>query len=616
MPASVSASQTHRGPDQEGVYGWKDRLEVAFSRLAINDLSEAGMQPFHHHGVSVWVNGEIYNYPELKKKYAKEFRPLSGSDAEIIPFLYKKMGLDFLPLINGMFVFVIHDASQDCIHIVQDRFGARPIHYKTHGSRIYFASELKTLHQMIPIEADNRLVAAATCFSEVLPTPLTPFREVFKLNCGSILTFGRKGLKKRKWYQPSIHTSLLGSSELSNRFLEILDSAVSLRLRSDAPVGAYLSGGLDSSIICRRAQKHSGAKLKVFNAYIDNKATLEKNDADNKHARDFSAQVDLDYHQVKVGFDYYSKNVVRFASVHDEIFASPSTIVLYALAEKASEHVKVVLDGIGGDELFGGYYWQNIRQYLHDCNLGSPHSTEDFNWKNYLSIAREKGPPEARGYMIKNAMPLWNAMALQCVPDYYLGSFLEDTVNILNEAASANWTEAKEACPDDLLNQIQFLNYSSVVRFQHAMSDRSAMYFSVEGRSPMVDFRLVELMLSVPSSQKGEPGKKSLMREIIRGQLPDSITNEMKSGPSVPLAHWMKKFDYHSKWINCVRKNKDKLSYVLGDELVSELRRPDSKLHQHGSVMHAVIALLVWSKKWIENSPIDPSASLDELLAS
>ena len=122
--------------------------------------------------------------------------------------------------------------------------------------------------------------------------------------------------------------------------------------------------------------------------------------------------------------------------------------------------------------------------------------------------------------MIKNAMPLWNAMALQCVPDYYLGSFLADTVNVLNEAASANWSEAKEACPDDLLNQIQFLNYSSVVRFQHAMSDRSAMYSSVEGRSPMVDFRLVELMLSVPSSQKGEPGKKSLMREIIRGTTP------------------------------------------------------------------------------------------------
>ena len=122
LQKGVSESQFHRGPDQKNIYGWKDRLEVAFSRLAINDLSEAGMQPFHHDGVSVWVNGEIYNYPELKKKFANEFLPRSRSDAEIIPFLYKKMGFDFLQMINGMFVFVIHDTSQDCVHIVQDRF--------------------------------------------------------------------------------------------------------------------------------------------------------------------------------------------------------------------------------------------------------------------------------------------------------------------------------------------------------------------------------------------------------------------------------------------------------------------------------------------------------------
>lgn len=616
LPATISASQFHRGPDQQGVYDWQDRVEVAFSRLAINDLSEAGMQPFHHDSVSVWVNGEIYNYPELKKKFAHEFLPRSRSDAEIIPFLYKKMGFDFLQMINGMFVFVIHDAVQNCIHIVQDRFGARPIHYKINGSRIYFASELKTLHQMTPIEAESKLVAAATCFSEVLPTPLTPFRDVFKLNCGSILTFGRQGLKKRKWYQPSIHSKSIGSSELTDRFFEIFDSAVSVRLRSDAPIGSYLSGGLDSSIICKFAEKYSDTNLKVFNAYIEDKITLEKHDGDNRHALEFSKQIGLNYHQKKVDFDYYKNNIVRFASAHDEILASPSTIVLYALAELASEHVKVVLDGIGGDELFGGYYWQNARQYLPDCILETLHTTEDFNWENYLNIAREKGPPQARSYMIKNAMPLWNAIALQCVPDYYLGSFLGDTINILNKAAAANWAEAKEACPDDLLNQIQFLNYSSVVRFQHAMSDRSAMYSSVEGRSPMVDYRLVELMFSIPSFDKGEPGKKSLFRKMLKGRIPEKIINEKKSGPSVPLAYWMRKFDYHSKWMNCVGRNQDKLSYVLGDELVSELRRPDSKLHQHGSVMHAVIALLAWSKKWIENSPIDPNASLDELLAS
>ena len=277
LPSTISASQTHRGPDQQGVYCWQDRMEVAFSRLAINDLTGAGMQPFHHDGVSVWVNGEIYNYPELRKKYAKEFRPLSRSDAEIIPFLYKKVGLDFLHLINGMFVFVIHDASQDSLHIVQDRFGARPIHYKTHGSRIYFASELKTLHQMTPIEADNRLVAAATCFSEVLPTPLTPFRNVFKMDCGSVLTFGKRGVIKKKWYKPVIFAESISFSELSDHFFQIFDSAVTMRLRSDTPVGAYLSGGLDSSIISKRADiQYSKNKLKVFNAYIENKSDFGK----------------------------------------------------------------------------------------------------------------------------------------------------------------------------------------------------------------------------------------------------------------------------------------------------------------------------------------------------
>jgi asparagine synthase (glutamine-hydrolysing) len=616
LSATTSASQFHRGPDQQGVYDWQDRMEVAFSRLAINDLSEAGMQPFHFHGVSVWVNGEIYNYPELKKKFAHEFLPRSRSDAEIIPFLYKKMGFDFLQIINGMFVFVIHDTSQDCVHIVQDRFGARPIHYKTYGSRIYFASELKTLNEMIPIEADTRLAAFASSFCEVLPTPLTPFKNVFKMDCGSVLTFGKKGLTKRKWYTPVILTESISFRELSDHFFEIFDSAVSMRLRSDAPVGAYLSGGLDSSIICERANSDMEAKLKVFNAFIENKSVLEKHDGDNKHAKNLSKQIGLDYHQVKVDFEYYCKNVVRFASTHDEILASPSTIVLYALAEKASEHVKVVLDGVGGDELFGGYYWQNIGLHVPNCNMTSLDSSNEFDWNNYLQIARNQNPPAARSYMIKTGLPLWNSIALQCIPDYYLGSEIEESINLVNDAANTNWQDAKKACPNDLLNQIQFLNYSSIIRCQHAMTDRPAMYYSIEGRSPMLDYRLVELMFSIPSFDKGEPGKKSLLRKMLKGRIPDKIINEKKSGPAVPLSYWMKKFGYHSKWMKCLKKNEDELSYVVGNSLMSELKKPDSKLHQHGSVTHALIALLIWSKKWITNSPLDPQAHLDELLAS
>ena len=222
---------------------------------------------------------------------------------------------------------------------------------------------------------------------------------------------------------------------------------------------------------------------------------------------------------------------------------------------------------------------------MPNCNINGLNFSNNFDWNNYLQIARKQGPPAARSYMTWTGLPLWNSIALQCIPDYYLGTDIEESVNLVNDAATT-WQDAKKACPNDLLNQIQFLNYSSIIRCQHAMTDRPAMYSSIEGRSPMIDYRLVELMFSIPSFDKGEPGKKPLPQDVKRKNTGQNYKRKKKwSCCSSSLL--MNKFGYHSKWMKCLKRNEEELSYVLGDNLISEVKKTDSKLHQHGSVTHS-----------------------------
>ena len=255
----------HRGPDEQKYVEGKD-WSIKFNRLSIIDLSKDAMQPFSLKGIDIFVNGEIYNYLELKNKYRDEFQCKTSSDIEILPFLYVKYGINFLNELNGMFSMVIIDKIRDKKYLVRDRFGKKPLYYFLKENILYFSSELKALTNFIKLEVDKENLAI-NFISNLNPEPLTPYKGIFSVLPGNLCIYKNKSIETFRWYSPKIlENNSDNINEIEKKFYDLASSSIDLRLRSDVPVGVFLSGGIDSNLIFNLAFK----KNKDLCAYICN----------------------------------------------------------------------------------------------------------------------------------------------------------------------------------------------------------------------------------------------------------------------------------------------------------------------------------------------------------
>ncbi len=353
---SAAGAVLHRGPDMQSITsgpGWK----IAFNRLSIIDTSRNGMQPFTFDGVTVVMNGEIYNYRELKNEHRHEYSCRSGSDVEILPFLYRKYGMGFLQRLNGMFAMVVIDVTAGRYFLIRDRFGKKPLFYRTEGNCVYFASELKALRHLTKLQPDRtNLALNMTCW--MLIQPLTTYHSVFNVTPGHYLQFDGSVTREQQWYRPHVVSREQSWDEVYDRFLALYRQSIELRLRSDVPVGICLSGGLDSSSIAYLARSITAEKLTAFTANIVGKEHWEGTTDTDNPAR---LCRDLQIHQVctTVDADYWNRNIIDIGRNYDEIFLNSGTLVFYAISAAARrQSVKVLLSGAGGDEVFGGYPWQ------------------------------------------------------------------------------------------------------------------------------------------------------------------------------------------------------------------------------------------------------------------
>jgi asparagine synthase (glutamine-hydrolysing) len=503
------AALTHRGPDAHGVH-IDETVALGSTRLAIIDL-KSGNQPIYSEDRAVCAvyNGEIYNYRELRdglRQRGHEFA--SASDSEVIVHLYEEQGIDFVSQLNGMFAFALWDARERTLHLARDRYGIKPLHYHWDGRRLCFASEVKALldSRRLRAELDHDALLELLTFQNILSTRGL-FRGVSLLPAAGLLRLGPDGLSVRTYWDPLPQPQpVRRPDELPALVGEHFDAAVERQLVSDVEVAAYLSGGLDTGAVTAAASRRL-ARLTTFATGFDTTGAegLEAEFDERRDAAELALELGTHHHELLL--DHHDLEMVLPRLVHriEEprmSFSYPN----YLTAGMASRWVKVVLSGVGGDEVFGGYPW---RYELAD--------KPDFMNRYYDYWNRLIPADEMR-----------DAFAPELIPELDF----ERPRQVFDAIIE----------PSSGLTPLDRILYFESKTFLHGLlliEDKLSMAHSLESRVPFLDNELVDLVLRLPSEIKLQGNRsKDLFRLAMADRLPDKVVRRKKTGFTPPQATW------------------------------------------------------------------------------
>ena len=415
--------------------------------------------------------------------------------------------------------------------------------YTNGDGGIYFASELKALKQLVTLRPDKiNLALNMDCW--LLVQPLTPYENVFAVRPGHYLEFDGRGAREHQWYQPSIKSAEQTYEEIREKFDSLYRQSIALRLRSDVPVGISLSGGLDSSSMAYLAREMSPDNFVAFTANIVGKEKWEGS-TDTENPRPLCNDLKIDQISTVVDFDFWNRNIVDIVRNYDEIFLNSGTLIFYAISAAARANgVKVLLSGVGGDELWGGYPWQARMRSLAPPRLSAAMLRPASRGAGLLQGLWSKlGPGRARNRVARahrfyTQFRVWHAQSLSGAFVPYMRDVDRGVSERIESLSEGYFRKSIEAVDGDPYNQVQYANISTVIGNQNFQVDMASMSHSVENRSPMLDVNLVEYLIQVPDRVKNEHGPKSLMRSLLAEFLPQYITKSKKSGPTMPLDQW------------------------------------------------------------------------------
>ena len=345
----------HRGPDDEGFFV-DNRVGLGQRRLSVIDLSPLGHQPMTNEDESLWIsfNGEIYNYKKLRKLLKNSHKFKSSTDTEVILHLYEEMGEEVFSELEGMFAISLYDKNKDIMFLARDRMGKKPLYYAQYGEDLIFASELKALHQHPKFEKKiSKLALKSYLFHEYIPTPLSIFENVYKLEPATYLKIKDSKISKNKFWEISFNRGRIENLSMDKAVHKIgtaIEESVKDRLVSDAPLGVLLSGGLDSSAILYYAQKNSQKKIKTFSIGFK-----ESSFDESKYARVVARHLGSEHYEKIFEASDSLGMIDKLGDVLDEPMADQSVLRTYLLSKFTRENVTVALGGDGGDEVFAGY---------------------------------------------------------------------------------------------------------------------------------------------------------------------------------------------------------------------------------------------------------------------
>ncbi len=538
----------HRGPDA-GDYYHDDQVGLCHRRLSIIDLSEAGAQPMKSaSGRYVIVyNGEIYNFQDYRQELeADGVRFRGSSDTEVLLALYEKYGRECLSKLNGMFALAIWDLQQKSLFLARDRLGKKPLYYYQKDGQFIFASEIKSILCVPEVDRSVRPDAVMDFFHyQYVPDPKSIFSSVHKLPPGHWMNVTQDGIETGCYWDVSFGRQHTGSREqIHEELIELIDDSVRMRMISDVPLGAFLSGGVDSSAVVGMMAKNSSDPVTTCAIGFNDKKYDEV-----AFAEKVAHQFGTNHHELTVQ-EKVEAHLVEIARIFDEPFSDPSFVPTYFVSKLARSMVTVALAGDGGDENFAGYskyindqFENKLRGSIPSVvrqSLLSGLSKNLVNSKVHLarragSLMHSLSVEPSRAFFLSNSFfrtHLWNSLATesfkgelngydvsQVTRDYYQNADTDDHLSKIL------YTDIKSYLPGDILVKV----------------DRMSMANSLETRAPLLDYRVVEFAASIPSTMKIENKQgKSVLKTALEGFLTDETLYRKKMGFSVPLASWLR----------------------------------------------------------------------------
>ncbi|MDO8873690.1 MAG: asparagine synthase (glutamine-hydrolyzing) [Methanoregula sp.] len=527
----------HRGPDGQGIFSDKN-ITLGHSRLSIIDLSEHGKQPMSNEEGDIWlsVNGEIYNFKELRAQLEKRGHHFhSNSDSETIIHAYEEFDLEFIKKLRGMFALAIYDRKKELLILARDPIGKKPLYYANYQGCFLFASEIKAL-----LEAGFPRILDKTAFWSYLAYqyPLgekTLFQGVQKLLPGHMLILNEKEVIIHKYWD--IVENVINENEdyFAKKLLEILENATKLRMNSDVPVGAFLSGGIDSSAVVALARPYYTNNFHTFSVGFETFSELP-------YAKKVSEYLDTDHHEVQITSEMVLKDLRKIAWIYDEPLGDAAIINTYFLSKEAKKYVTVVLTGDGGDELFGGYlnYSYNPRIYslLRNPVISKmAGAVTNLFYKRYYPF---------NSHFINNKMRYLDFFLDSSFDRIHLNTQrnlgdkeIENISSLpyVDINTHANFPEAQQTS----LGKMLAVDCKNLLPEKFLMKvDKGTMANSVEARIPLLDVELIQFAFTIPPQLKiKNRQEKYILRKAVQGLLPREILQRPKLGFGTTVGQWM-----------------------------------------------------------------------------
>ncbi|MBM4762642.1 asparagine synthase (glutamine-hydrolyzing) [Bacillus sp. B15-48] len=584
---------THRGPDDDG-YFYDEHIQFGFRRLSIIDI-ESGAQPLSYENERYWIifNGEIYNYVELREELVNEgLEFATHSDTEVIIALYSRLKEKAVEKLRGMFAFVIWDREEQVLFGARDPFGIKPFFYYDEGEKTFFASEKKSI--LLALENDVLDYHALQHYMtyQFVPEPYTMSKGIQKLEPGHYFTkkIGSP-LQMQCYWKAKFQPVQKSEDEFIKEIRDVLFDSVKMHMRSDVPVGSFLSGGIDSSIIASIAKEFHPA-IKTFSVGFERNGFSEIDVA--KETADKLGVENINY---VITPEEYMAELPKIIWHLDDPLADPACVPLYFVAREARKHVTVVLSGEGADELFGGY---NIYREPQDLAVFNKIPSMI---KSFLKVIAKLMPEGIKGksFIERGVTPM---------EERYIGNakmFLEkEKQELLTVYQSGlNYIDItkplyEESIGYDPVDRMQYIDIHTWMRGDILLkADKTTMAHSLELRVPFLDKHVFEIASKIPTSLKTANGTtKYILRKAAEGIVPDHVLNRKKLGFPVPIRHWLK--DEMNEWAKNLIKESNTDHLINKAYLLKLLDEHCQDKADHSRKIWTVLVFLLWHDVYVE----------------
>ncbi len=549
---------SHRGPDDEGI--WRsDYIGFAHTRLSILDLSQNGRQPMQSQSgrYTITFNGEIYNHQEIRKNIPIKWN--SYTDTETLIESIQYFGLEqTLQKIEGMFAFALYDKKKDQLFLVRDPLGQKPLYYGNINNKFFFASELKAFKAIKDLDLIiNRNSLSSFIKSGYIECPKSIYEKIYKLKPGYFLNLQLNSEINPRMFQYYNLKTIISKRKITTdtnsklKLKQVLIDSISKQQLSDVPIGSFLSGGIDSSLISCLMQETSNNKINTFTIGFEDKKFDE-----SLYAREIANMIGSNHNEVKIGYKHIQDVIQHIPEIYDEPFSDSSQLVTYLLSKFARSKVTVALSGDGGDELFGGYnryLWSsrilsipikvrkilayllrnmssNIFTKIEDIGISSRLINQNYQLSdklNKLSFLLDK---DNFDQLYQNL--LYNYIDYQDQNIVLNFNKIDDVIlkyqipeNISNIIEKMMYFDSQIYLPDDILCKV----------------DRASMSVGLETRIPFLDKQVIEFAWNLPVEKKVNRGRsKIILKELLSDYIPNNLINRPKMGFSVPIANWLR----------------------------------------------------------------------------